>query len=88
MAGVKGKSGRKSNERPIRHALSQKLDETDPSTGRKRMINLVEALLTEAENGDLQAIREVFDRVEGKPTQAIIGGEDDGSHKVTFTWQK
>jgi hypothetical protein len=38
---------------------------------------LVSALIAKAQEGDVPAIREILDRVEGKVPQAVIGGEDD-----------
>lgn len=35
------------------------------------------ALLAKAQEGDVPAIKEVFDRVDGKVAQAIIGGDED-----------
>ena len=34
-------------------------------------------LMTMAEGGDIQAIKEIRDTLDGKPAQAIIGGDDD-----------
>jgi hypothetical protein len=36
---------------------------------------IIEKLLDKAEQGDLQAIREVMDRLDGKPVQAIERGD-------------
>jgi hypothetical protein len=41
------------------------------SGGGRRLRLIVEKLLDKAEAGDLQAIREVIDRLDGKPAQAI-----------------
>jgi hypothetical protein len=41
------------------------------SGGGRRLRVIIEKLLDKAEQGDLQAIREVMDRLEGKPVQAI-----------------
>jgi hypothetical protein len=41
------------------------------SGGGRRLRVIVEKLLDKAERGDLQAMREVMDRLEGKPVQAI-----------------
>ena len=38
---------------------------------------LISALITKAKEGDVPAIREVLDRVDGKVPQAVIGGDDD-----------
>lgn len=69
MAGVKGKSGRKANEKPFRHILLEKLDMLDPITERKRMFNVAEKLIEEAENGEAWAVKEIMDRIDGKPKQ-------------------
>jgi hypothetical protein len=41
-----------------------------------RMKKVINALLTQAESGDMAAIKEVFDRLIGKPTQPIEGVGD------------
>jgi hypothetical protein len=38
---------------------------------------VVAALLAKAQEGDVPAIKEVLDRVEGKVPQAVVGGDDD-----------
>lgn len=40
---------------------------------------LVSALIAKAQEGDVPAIKEVLDRVEGKVPQGIVGGDDDDS---------
>lgn len=51
------------------------LGEDDPKTLR----GLARKLLASAVEGDntLAAIKEVADRLDGKPAQAVIGGEED-----------
>lgn len=78
MAGVKGKSGRKANETIFRHALLEKLDALDPSKDRKRVFNIAGKLIEMAEDGDIQAIREVMDRVDGKPKSSTEVSGPDG----------
>ena len=78
MAGVKGKSGRQKNELPFRHALMEKLDQIDPSKDRKRLYVIADKLVEEAEAGEAWAIKEIMDRVDGKPKAAV-----DVSHDVT-----
>lgn len=90
MAGVKGKSGRKANEAVIRQNLLIALDELDPMTGRKRMLNLIAAWIEAAENGDTTAIRDIVDRIDGKPTQRseVTGPDGDAiPHKLTVTFE-
>jgi hypothetical protein len=38
---------------------------------------LLAALIAKAQDGDVPAIKEIFDRVDGKVPQAVIGGDDD-----------
>lgn len=44
---------------------------------RKLWCDLMDALLAKALEGDITAIKEVFDRIDGKPKQAIVGGDED-----------
>src|SRR3990167_6444671 len=50
-------------------ALLQFLEEIDPQTGNPRFVDLAKKLGLMAYKGDIHAMREVFDRVEGKPPQ-------------------
>ena len=45
------------------------------SGGGRRLRVIADKLVEKAEQGDLQAIREVIDRLDGKPVQAIEGGD-------------
>lgn len=76
MAGVKGRSGRKRNEEPFRHMLLQKLDKMDPLTDRKRMDNVAEKMVEEAENGEAWAIKELLDRIDGKVANKVENTHD------------
>jgi len=72
MAGVKGRSGtNKGKDKPFRDALRMEiaaLGEDDP----KALRGLARNLLTLASGADgLQAIREIADRLDGKPAQAV-----------------
>lgn len=87
MAGVKGKSGRKANERPVRAVLSALLDDIDPVTDRKNLWAICGKLVEAAKGGDLGAMREVFDRVEGRAAQEVRGAGDDGEHELVIRWK-
>lgn len=87
MAGVKGRSGRKANERPVRAVLSALLDDIDPATDRKNLWAICEKLVDAAKEGDLGAMREVFDRVEGRAAQEVRGAGDDGEHELVIRWK-
>lgn len=54
--------------------------------GRERgaaLDELAEKLLSLCENGDLQALKELGDRLEGKPTQAVSMQDVDGASLIT-----
>jgi hypothetical protein len=57
----------------IKRAVARKFN-GDLNHGLDR---LAEKLVDAVSNGDLPALKEFGDRMEGKPAQAIIGGEDD-----------
>lgn len=44
--------------------------------GIRALEELAEKLLQQAEAGDITALKELGDRIEGKPAQAITNGED------------
>lgn len=45
--------------------------------GADRLRRIAEALLAKAEEGDLAAIKELGDRLDGKPAQTIQGDEEN-----------
>jgi hypothetical protein len=51
--------------------------------GRVRLAHIAEQTVAAAMGGDMQAIREIGDRLDGKPAQAVTG-EDGGPLKVEF----
>lgn len=80
MAFEKGQSGNpggRPKDKPFREALRMELaalKDEDP----KALRGLARKLLTLASEGDnaLPAIKEIADRLDGKPAQAIENGED------------
>lgn len=47
---------------------------------------LADKLIEEALGGDMAAMREIGDRLDGKPTISV-SGEDGGPISFSFTWQ-
>jgi len=71
MAGVKGRSGtNKGKDRPWTEAL-RLVAFRDDEEGKRRLLKIAERCVKAAEEGDMQAIREIGDRLDGKPAQAI-----------------
>lgn len=57
-----------------------------PRVGRTNFETVVLKQVHMAIEGDSAAIRDIADRIDGKPAQAIIGG-DDGDNPVGFIFQ-
>lgn len=66
--------------------ITQKLIAELQHADGARLQKVVQALVTQAEGGDVTAIREIMDRVEGKPTQPI-GGDADQPFKLVVEWK-
>lgn len=73
----KGNTYSSKNNRLLNDTLKRRLIQEDA----KRANKIVEALLGKAEDGDLTAIKEVFDRIEGKAVakQEITTIDEDGN---------
>src|SRR5438445_8043700 len=63
--------GSVNREKPFTDALRLAL----LSGGRHRLRSIAEKLAEKAEHGDLAAIREIADRLDGKPAQAVERGD-------------
>lgn len=71
MAGVKGRSGtNKGKDKPWADALRIVVFRDDEA-GKRRLMKLAEACAAAAESGDMQAMKEIGDRLDGKPAQAL-----------------
>lgn len=76
MAGVKGRSGPQ-GEKPWRQALMLAVNRPDgDQPDRKLLAKIAEHVVKAAAGGDIQAAREIGDRLDGKPAQAIVGDND------------
>lgn len=62
-------------ERPWRDAIRAILAEKDPKTQRRKLLSAANALVDQAMAGDTAALREVGDRIDGKPPQSITGAD-------------
>lgn len=70
MAGApEGNKNSSKNNRLWAETIRRAVVQSDPD----RLRRIAEALLTKAEEGDLGAMREIGDRLDGKPAQAIVG---------------
>ena len=73
-------------DKPFRDALRMEI--TDADGDRKRLRVIARALIAQAEGGDVPAIREVADRLDGKVAQAVgTEGEDGEVGPLVIMWQ-
>jgi hypothetical protein len=78
-----GKSGNPSGRRKdkkARDALVMAL--LDAGEDMPRLRKVWAAILDKAETGDVAAAKEIFDRLDGKVPQAIIGDDEEDAVKV------
>jgi hypothetical protein len=68
----------------MRRQLIAMLNEPAADGSGSRLQKILDALIGKAEEGDLAATKEIFDRYDGK-TQ-VITAADDGDREVTFKW--
>jgi hypothetical protein len=90
MTWVKGQSGNpdgRAAEKPMRDAIELELAQEqdakdfDGEVRKLRRLRLVaRALVNKAVDGDVTAIKDVIDRMDGKPPQQINGAAPDGAH--------
>lgn len=59
-------------------ALMRACDEEDPLTRKRFLQAIADKLRDKAYEGDIQAIKEVGDRIDGKPAQAFEHSGPDG----------
>lgn len=83
--GQSGNPGGSRKEKPFREALMLAIKEADAD--RTRLRRVAESLVKAAIDGEVPAIREIADRLDGKvPQQQIHTGDEDGGpveYKVT-----
>jgi hypothetical protein len=72
---------------PVTRALIAALEETVPGSDMRNIERIVEQLVGKALEGELAAIREIFDRVDGKSPSGVAGTSEEEPQKVIFQWQ-
>lgn len=77
--------GAQNKDKPFREALRMEL--AAAGEDHKALRGVAVALIGKAMMGDVQAIKEIADRLDGKPTQAIENGED-GDFQISVSWLK
>lgn len=69
-------AGRPPKEKSFANMLRIAINEAAEDGGTK-LRKVADALVEKAMSGDVQAIKEVADRIDGKVPQGVIGGDED-----------
>ena len=83
--GQSGNPNGRPKSKPFKEAIQRALAEAGDDKASLQAV--ATALVDKAMQGDVQAIEEIADRLDGKVPQGIIGGEE-GDPAITVTWQK
>jgi hypothetical protein len=83
--GQSGNPNGRPKSKPFKDALQRALKAADGDS--EVMASIALALVAKAQEGDVPAIREIADRLDGKVTQPIDGDGEGGPVQLTVTWQ-
>ncbi|MEM1353154.1 MAG: hypothetical protein AAGF27_12475 [Pseudomonadota bacterium] len=56
--------------------------------GRKKLRAIADKVVELAMEGDMQAIKEIGDRMDGRAPQSVEGSGENGEHEFVFEWRK
>ena len=70
-------AGRPPKEKSFANMLNIAIKEAVEGSDKTKLRAVADALVDKAMNGDVQAIKEVADRLDGKVPQGLIGGGED-----------
>jgi hypothetical protein len=76
-----------SDIKPVTHALASALAATAPGAEQSNLSRIVDNLIAKAIDGDLAAIREIFDRIDGKAPAAAASASAEPPRKVRLEWK-
>lgn len=75
-------AGRPPKEKSFANMLNIAIKEASDKGGGTKLRDVADALINKAIDGDVQAIKEIADRLDGKVAQAVVGDEDGGPLQV------
>ncbi len=73
--------------KPFTRALLAALEEPAPDAAVPNLRRIVDTLIGKALDGDLAAIREIFDRIDGKAPAAGASAGAEEPKTVLFEWK-
>jgi hypothetical protein len=74
--------GRPKGAKSFAAMLNIAINEAGKQPGSNKLRDIADALVNKAVDGDIAAIKEVADRLDGKVPQAVIGDEENPLHFV------
>lgn len=81
-------AGSPNKDKPYRDALRRAIARAQDNGSPRALDKIAEAHLDQAASGDMQAIRELADRLDGKVPQAIGGTDELGPVETVVTWKQ
>lgn len=75
-------AGRPKGEKSFAAMLRIAINEAGTVPGSTKLRDIADKLVSKAAEGDIAAIKEVADRIDGKVPQAVIGDEENPLHFV------
>ena len=90
MAFQKGQSGNPGGRGKAGKIVADAIRVALYSDDKRPLFAMTKKLVEMAESGDIQAIKEVADRIDGKPVQAHAGADGEGPIEGTIKliWEK
>lgn len=80
--GQSGNPGGKPKQKEMRDALRLALRDDVDAPPRNKMDAIVRAHVEKALEGDMAAIKEIYDRIDGKVAQAIVGDDEEAAIRI------
>lgn len=82
MAGAPIGNSNAAKGKPWAAAINRALAKRSLASQKEALDDLAEALLANCESGDMSALKELGDRLDGKAAQAIVGPGENGEHLI------
>lgn len=84
--GVSGNPAGRGTEKLFRDAMMLAVTEKDKTKKRRKLRLIAEKVVDQAVKGEPWAVKEVADRIDGKPAQQLnLAGHDGGAFNVTVS---
>lgn len=62
--------------------------QADGTKGPQYLDRIADRVVLKAADGDIQAAKEIGDRLDGKPAQSLSIGQDESLGPITVRWEK